>query len=84
MFVVSGDIISGVVEREMVIKLRMDSSLSFDLPISSVEMVKTSNGSEVGICTQCRNAKELSVLKSLNVSNRTLEIDDAVKNQSKS
>jgi hypothetical protein len=76
LFVISGEILSGLVRNGMTMKVRLNSTLAFDLPISAVEMVKKVDGSEVGLCTVCRDADELSLLKGLNIAGETIEIGD--------
>ena len=77
MFVVSGDILSGVVKKGMTMKIRMNSGLAVALPIESVEFVKKIEGSELGLTTICRDADELSLLQALNVGGEQIEIEDS-------
>jgi len=79
MFVVSGDILSGVVKKGMTMKIRMNSGLAVSLPIESVVFVKKKEGSELGLTTICRDADELSLLQALNVDGEQIEIEDAAK-----
>lgn len=77
LFVISGDIVSGTVKKGMIMKVRLNSDLSFDLPIDAVEMVKKTETSEIGLCTLCEDADELSLLKGLNIGDEIIEIHDA-------
>lgn len=79
LFVISGDIVSGVVKKGMSIKVRIKSSLAISLPIEGVEIVTKKEGSEIGLTTVCRDADELSMLLGLKISGEQIEIEDAEK-----
>ncbi len=77
MFVISGDIVSGVVKRGMTMIVRFNSGLALSLPIASVEFVDKLDRSEVGLTTICRDADELKFLQGLTVGDEDIEIADA-------
>jgi hypothetical protein len=77
MFVISGDIVSGVVKRGMTMIVRFNSGLALSLPIESVEFVDKLDRSEVGLTTICRDADELKFLQGLTVGDEDIEIADA-------
>jgi hypothetical protein len=76
LFVINGDILSGVVKKGMAIKLRMNSSFVLSLPIDGVEFVTKKEGSDVGLTIACRDADELSILQGLNMGGEQIEIDE--------
>ena len=76
LFVISGDILSGVVKKGMTMKVRVNSSSVLSLPIEGVEFVTKKEGSEVGLTTLCRDAEELSLLQSLNIGDGQIQIED--------
>lgn len=76
LFVISGDIVSGVVKKGMTMKLRMNSSFALSLPIEGVEFVTKKEGSEVGLTTLCHDGDELSMLQALSISGEQIEIED--------
>jgi hypothetical protein len=77
MFVISGEIISGVVKKGMTMNVRFNSGLAVNLPIESVEFIKKKEGTEVGLTTICRDADELDFLRSLKIGEEQIEIEDA-------
>lgn len=76
LFVVSGDIVSGVVKKGMLMNVRMNSSFSMSLPIEGVEFVTKKEGGEVGLTTLCSDDNELAILQGLNIGGEQIEIDD--------
>lgn len=74
-FVISGDILSGVVKKGMTMKIRFNSGLALSLPIASVEFVTGKAGSEVGLTTICRDSDELDFLRGLKIGGEQIEID---------
>lgn len=80
LFVISGDILSGVVKKGMTMKIRMNSSLDVSLPIDSVEFVTKKGGNEIGLTTVCRDENELSMLQDLNIGGEQIEIEDPAEN----
>jgi|GEM_PF-1477571 len=77
LFVISGEILSGIVKKGMTMKVRMNSAFALSLPIEGVEVVTKKEGSEVGLTTLCRDADELSMLQSLNIGGEQIEIEDS-------
>jgi len=74
MFVITGDIVRGVVKKGMTMSVRSKSGILLNLPIESVEFVKKLEGSEVGLTTICRDADELEFLRGLEISDEYIEI----------
>lgn len=81
MFVISGQIVSGVVKKGMTMNVRLNSGVALSLPIDSVEFVKKIDGSEVGLTTICRDADELEFLKGLKIGEEEIEIQEAATNE---
>ena len=76
LFVISGDILSGVVKKGMTMKVRMNSSFALSLPIEGVEVLTKKEGSEIGLTTLCRDAEELTLLQGLKIRGEQIEIED--------
>jgi hypothetical protein len=77
MFIISGQIVSGVVKSGMTMNVRFNSGLALSLPIESVEFVDKKDGSEVGLTTICGDADELKFLEGLKIGDEDIEIADA-------
>ena len=76
-FVVCGDIVSGVIKKDMVMRLRGGSPATPLLTIAAVEIVtKEKGGSQVGICVPYGSVDELSRLQSLNVDGKIIDISE--------
>ena len=76
MFVISGDVVSGVVKKGMTMNVRFNSGFALSLPIESIEFVDKKDRSEVGLTTICRDAEELEFLKGLKIGDEEIEIAD--------
>lgn len=77
MFVISGEILSGVVKKGMTMKIEVSPALALSLPIESVELVTKKEGSEVGLTTICRDSEELAFLQDLKIAGEQIEIEDS-------
>jgi hypothetical protein len=76
LFVVSGEILSGVVKKGMTMKVRVRSSVALSLRIERVEFVFRSGVSEVALTAGCQDERELSMLQALSIAGRRIEIED--------
>lgn len=73
--VLGGDIVEGVIRPGMILLIPLNSQLSVSVPIDSIELASTANGSRPCLCIRGDPAEREHLL-SLNFVGETLEVVD--------
>lgn len=76
LFVIYGDIVDGVVKAGMFLNVPLNSAVTIDDPIHSVEFVDRSDGSHVALAFKLDDPNDAAVWKGLNIADELLEITD--------